>query len=323
MSTGDRKLAGKVDESKYFDILLSVFWLRPETALWRSLDIEAMRGFEFATPSLDLGCGDGIFSFIRAGGVFDISFDAFQSIENLEAFFDKVDIFDSSKPIDPVIKKPPIYQIDHGFDHKENLLRKAYALGLYKNLIVGDANQRLPFDDNSFCSVFSNILYWLDDPKTTLVEIKRILRPGGRCCIMLPNRTFPEFSFYYSLFVKDGNENFRFLEKMDRGRIADNIKHAKSYSEWLNIINSSGIKVIGHSMHLSKTVIQIWDIGLRPLFPVFHKMVLLIDKVSLLEIKKEWIGTLKMFLEPVFKMDDKLTQGVEPAFHCFILEKRE
>ncbi len=47
---------------------LNAFWLRPETALWRTLDVESMRDFEFVSPSLDLGCGDGTFSFVRGGG---------------------------------------------------------------------------------------------------------------------------------------------------------------------------------------------------------------------------------------------------------------
>jgi hypothetical protein len=38
-------------------------------------------------------------------------------------------------------------------------------------------------------------------------------------------------------------------------------------------------------------------------------------------IKQEWIETMKQFLEPLVKMDDRLGQGEEPAFHCYILEK--
>ena len=59
--------------------LLNVYWLRPETALWRSIDIEIMKDFEINGKSLDLGCGDGVLSFIRAGGKFDITFDDYQS----------------------------------------------------------------------------------------------------------------------------------------------------------------------------------------------------------------------------------------------------
>jgi hypothetical protein len=63
--------------SPTFHQLLNAFWLRPETAMWREVDIRAMASFEFRSPSLDLGCGDGLFSFIRAGGHFGVGFDAF------------------------------------------------------------------------------------------------------------------------------------------------------------------------------------------------------------------------------------------------------
>jgi hypothetical protein len=35
--------------------LLTIYWLRPETALWRHLDIKAMENFKFQSPSLDIG----------------------------------------------------------------------------------------------------------------------------------------------------------------------------------------------------------------------------------------------------------------------------
>lgn len=309
------------NQGSALDELLNVFWLRPETALWRSIDIDVMKDFEFRSPSLDMGCGDGIFSFIRAGGRFDPSFDAFQSLTNLEEFFNKVDIFDSfDSSLMPAIKKKPDYMIDYAFDHKDNLLKKAKTLGLYKNFITGDGNDKLPFEDSSLNTIFSNIVYWFDKPEETLQEIARVLKVGGRCCLMLPNNTFPEFCFYHDLYLKQKNEKFKFLEQLDRGRLAE-IKHAKSTSDWMKIIDMSGLKVVHHRMHLSKTVIQMWDIGLRPLFPVLHKMAAYIDSDKLMAIKKEFIETTKMFLEPINKLDGDLVQGVEPAFHCFILEK--
>jgi SAM-dependent methyltransferase len=164
-------------------------------------------------------------------------------------------------------------------------------------------------------------VYWLDKPEEVLKEIQRILKPGGSCCLMLPNRTFRDFSFYYNLYVKTKNKNFEFLEKLDRGRVAESIKQVKSSEEWLEIIAESGLEVVDHKRHLSKTVTQMWDIGLRPLFPVFYKMVSSIDKERVVDIKKEWIETLKIFLEPIARMDCELNPDDEPAFHCFILKK--
>jgi len=303
------------------DQLLNIYWLRPETALWRSIDIKIMEDFIFQSPSLDIGCGDGIFSFIRGGGEFANDFDAFQSMGSLDKYFDKVDVFDSwDTEIHPRITKAPDYLIDYGSDHKENLLKKAKTLNIYKNLLLGDANQKLPFEKNSFNSIFSNIIYWLEDPQLAFREICRILKPGGQCCVMLPNSTFHGFSFYHNLYVTRKQEQFAFLEALDRGRMSK-IKHAKSTDEWTRIIENAGLKIVQHKMHLSKTIIQIWDIGMRPLFPVLHKMISHLEAETLLENKKEWIQTIKMFSGPIAVMENQLNQGEEPAFHCFILEK--
>lgn len=308
--------------SATFEQLLNAFWLRPESALWREIDIRAMAPFEFRSPSLDLGCGDGIFSFVRAGGGLDESFDAFRAVADLDSFFDNVDVFDAfDEALSPVVTRRAAYAIDCGFDHKPNLLRKAAQLGLYRELKAGDANRLLPFPDQSFNSVFSNIVYWLDDPQVAIREIARVLRPGGQACLMLPNRTLPEFSFYNQLYVKTGDPDWSFLKMLDRGRFADNIRQARSGEAWEAMFEYAGLRVARHVSHLSKTVIQIWDIGLRPLFPVLRRMADSVAPDELPAIKREWVTTLRQFLEPMVRMDSGLGQGAEPAFHCYFLEK--
>ena len=302
--------------------LLNVFWLRPETALWREIDIRTMSAFEMRSPSLDVGCGDGTFSFIRAGGEFDRSFDAFRSVSQLDQFFKNVDVFDSfDENLSSAVAKPPKYQIDVGFDHKTNLLKKAGQLGLYRALKQGDANQSLPFPDASFNSVFSNIVYWLDSPQFVISEIARVLKPGGTACLMLPNITFPQFSFYNQLYVKGGDARWKFLEMLDRGRFADNIRQAKSQDEWQAIFEKAGLHVERHHSHLSKLVIQTWDIGLRPLFPVLLEMSNELSPEKHDSIKLKWIQTMKAFLEPLIEIDKSSPGEEQAAFHCFELRK--
>ena len=305
-----------------FDQLLNAFWLRPETALWRELDIAAMKNFHFESPSLDLGCGDGIFSFIRAGGCFSQEFDAFHSVSDLNKFFENVDVFDSFEPkVMPTLTREPRYKIDCAFDQKEKLLNKARTLKLYKKYVLGNANKPLPFPNASFRSLFSNIVYWLDDPAAVIEEIARVLKPGGQACLMLPNTTFKDFSLFNQLYVKTGDPDWSFLAKLDRGRFEDNIRQAKAAESWESLFSSAGLHVKMHKQHLSKTIIQVWDIGLRPLFPVLRKMADSLKPNHLGAIKSEWISTIKSFLEPLSRMDDRLRQGKDPAFHCYILEK--
>jgi len=302
--------------------LLNIFWLRPETALWREIDIRTMSAFEMRSPSLDLGCGDGGYSFIRAGGEFDMSFDAFRSVTQLDQFFQNVDIFDSfDESLSTAVTKPPKYQIDVGFDHKINLLKKAGQIGLYRSLKQGDANQSLPFPDASFNSIFSNIVYWLDSPEFVISEIYRIMKPGAVACLMLPNRTLPQFSFYNQLYVKGGDSHWKFLEMLDRGRFADNIRQAKSLAEWKAMFKQAGLEIKRHHTHLSKLTIQTWDIGLRPLFPVLLEMANELSPEKLVSIKEKWIQTMSAFIEPLIKIDKEISGDEEPAFHCFELRK--
>jgi SAM-dependent methyltransferase len=302
--------------------LLNVFWLRPETALWREIDIRTMQAFEIRSPSLDLGCGDGTFSFIRAGGEFDISFDAFRSVSQLDQFFQNVDVFDSyDEKLSSAVSKHPKYQIDVGFDHKINLLKKAGQLGLYRSLKQGDANQSLPFPDASFNSIFSNIVYWLDSPKFVISEISRILKPGGIACLMLPNITFPQFSFYNQLYKEGGDTRWKFLEMLDRGRFADNIRQAKSLAEWQAIFEQSGLKIERYHSHLSKLTIRVWDIGLRPLFPVLLEMTNELSSEKLITLKTKWMQTMMAFIEPLIEIDKAIPGNEQPAFHCFELRK--
>lgn len=302
--------------------LLSVFWLRPETAMWRELDIQAMRKFLMEEPSLDLGCGDGVFSFIRAGGEFESSFDAFEDIKDIRNYYEGRDVFDTFAPKkNNFIKKIPSYKITIGFDLKENLLKKANQLGFYKKIIQGDANRKLPFQDESFKSVFCNIMYWLDMPVTSLQEIQRILVPGGNVCLMLPNITIKDYSFFENFYNRTKNPKWKFLEKIDRNRFSSNIKHAKCLDEWSKLFFDSGFKIENHTMHLSKPIIQIWDIGMRPLFPILLECMRNINYEKKKDIKNQWIETISDFANPLINLDSDLISEYGAGFHCFQLRK--
>ena len=147
-------------ENRWLRPFLNVYWLRPENALWRSVNCMAMEDLEFPEPSLDLSCGDGMFSFLRAGGDFDRSFDIFRAVSNLDSFFQNVDIYDAtSADYSPPVTVSPAYRMTVGTDWKQNLLDKAAPLGFYRELKLHDNNEPLPFEDGAFRSIFSNSAY--------------------------------------------------------------------------------------------------------------------------------------------------------------------
>ncbi len=214
----------------YLKQFLNIYWLRPETALWRTLDCLAMQDVEFVSPIIDVGCGDGLLSFTRAGGCLSPEYDMYLQVDGLNSFFENVDIYNyynENNPA-PVLLKQTDYQIDMGLDHKESLLKKASSLGFYSEVKIADANRKLPLESSTYRTLFSNTLYWLENYQGALEEFNRILKDDGKAVLFVPNKTFKNYSFYQRLYVSKGDPRWEWLKLIDRGR-SENIKQCKSY----------------------------------------------------------------------------------------------
>lgn len=300
-------------EKTFLDAHLNVNWLRPESALWDAIASSVISEFPVRSPSLDLGCGNGIFSFITAGGAFSLDYDWYRNA-NPEGFWDNRDIYDNfTVPVrQNVIVKEPEYRMDYALDAKSNLLAQARALKFYRQAVHADANYPLPFHDGSFETVFSNILYWLNSAEQSLKEIKRILRPGGKGMICLQDPTFKEYCPSY----RWKELNSEVLRLLNRGR-SESSFWTMSYGEIAGVMATLGLKVVAHSRYLSTLTLRAWDIGLRPLSPVLIKMVQKLTEADRLSIKSEWIGIVRPFVAELYELDRKSTEHGGYHFICF------
>ncbi len=306
----------------YLRQFMKVFWLRPETALWRACDCMALNDVQFLSPMADVGCGDGLFSFTRAGGELDASYDMFSHVAGLDTFFDKVDIYNhfEESGIAPIVVRKPDYQFDIGVDHKEALLQKAFSLGLYKKVAQADANKSLPLEDNTYRTIFSNILYWLDDFPVTLTEMRRALTDDGKIILHVPNNTLRDYSFYQRLHVRTGDPKWEWLHLIDRGR-SDNIRQCLSYEEWSEIFKKAGLRIVHHRNYLSKLLLEAWDIGLRPISPFLIEMANEMAAERRKDIKLRWIEELLPLIRPFCTLQSPDDAAHPPGFHLFVLEK--
>jgi len=73
-----------------------------------------------------------------------------------------------------------------GLDQSEDMLSRARPLvgSVYEDVVRGEA-ERLPFEDGSFDALtFTYLLRYVDDPATTMRELARVVRPGGRVAML-------------------------------------------------------------------------------------------------------------------------------------------
>lgn len=238
-----------------YDELLSLNWLRPESAVVRFIEAEILFGFKkyLKYPVLDLGCGDGLFTSILFGGRINKMYDAYQSVD-----FSQKDVYNSytKLPADFIETKPG--KIGFGMDIKKNAMRKAKELNVYDEVRKGDV-RKIPFDNELVNSVFSNMIDDINekDLNSVFKQVHRVLKKGGHFVFTSPTERFREFLYYFNKGQK----------QRDRGRSA---WQPRSLSLWKKIFKKTSFEEIEVVEYGDTLMMHLWDTGFRPFF--YHLM---------------------------------------------------
>jgi len=313
-----------LDEQQRDELLgryLNVYWLRPENALWTVLRSLAWRRVVMHPPSADLSCGDGVFSFIHAGGAFGPAFDVFQEVGQLDRVTrENADMFDQAAgpAYRPEVVQRPGWAIDVGTDLKETLLSKAAALRFYGRLVRHDNNAPLPFGDGAFRSVYCNSAKWVRNIDLFLREIARVTRPDGVVVL----HTKLDAIARYTLAPFRDQLGRRVLEIIDRGRL-ETWPALASRATWERRFAEAGLEIVEVTPLASRTHAHIWDIGLRPIAPLLVRMANGLEPATRLAIKRDWIALLRELLAPLCRPEfDLFGDEYEPAEMQYVLRRR-
>ena len=294
---------------------LNAYWLRPESALWdciaaRHLGI-ALKG---RSDIVEVGIGNGFFSFLLFGGQFAPEFDWFYSVDT-RGFWSYADIFDHDSGISlgEFVTKAPDIRLSLGLDHKQTLLNQAARLGFVDELVQHDCNQPLPHS-RTYQTAYSNMLYWLNDPISAMHNIAQILEPGGQLITVFPNSDFYRSCASYAR--KDP-----LWTLLNRGR-ANHIMWHMDISEFERVIQDGGVFELTSAIrYLAPLTLKAWDIGLRPLSVPLIKMANALTPETRREIKAEWCDTLEQFAEPLLMNEIELGASTG-GYNLVVLSKK-
>jgi SAM-dependent methyltransferase len=289
---------------------LNAYWLRPENAMWMALRSEALSEVSLVGPSADFCCGDGIFTFIHAGGVLDPSFDVFcvtkvevEKNHEQDGSAAQHDMFDCvSAAYDPKVLSQPDFLIDVGMDLKTSLLERAKRLQFYKRSLIHDCNERLPFENEVLQTIYCNSAYWLREIDPFLREIARVLQPGGKAVLHVKLDAMRQCNL--GEFKSEFGEKFLNLITGDR---LDNWVTLSDQATWERRFAQARLTIESKRTLATTTHARLWDVGLRPISPMLIRLANSGNARTRVEVKRDWVALMHDLILPL--CDSALSLG--------------
>ena len=128
---------------------LSLYFLKPFDAINDTLTSSLIHRLDWDGEVVELGSGDGEFSYVMHGGTFPIWYDRY-----LDTDLSKNDIFDTHKDDKLTTTKVLNYpNITLSIDARENHVKKIKEIGFSKDAICS-SYEDLPLDDESIEKIF-------------------------------------------------------------------------------------------------------------------------------------------------------------------------
>lgn len=152
------------------------------------------------------------------------------------------------------------HPLDVGLDPWWSPLMEARTRSAYRLLLRSDGT-KIPFPDGSFSSVVSNsVLEHITHLDQVLVEIARVIRPGGIFVFCVPNHRFPKLLLGTQTFHRLGLKNAadwysRFFNRISRHQ------HTDSFTVWKKRMDYAGFRIEKHWDYFPANALHRMEVG--------------------------------------------------------------
>ena len=238
----------------------SLYFLKPNDAVNDTLTSSLLYRLDWTGPIVEIGSGDGVFSYLMHGGEFPLWFDRY-----LLTDLSKQDIYDSHQVdvLHPAIRLE-YPNITLAIDAKQSHVNKIAEIGFAKQAQLA-SYEYLPLPSGSVAKVFYYTPHGLQDHNAAIKEAARILAPGGRMLILLFDSRI-ESSFICNRLAKflPGAVG-RYFARLDNGRHDEIMGLAKSTQQWDQFFFNQGFVIEKEESGLSPFAWKIYDTQTRPI----------------------------------------------------------
>ena len=239
---------------------LNIYFLKPNDAVNDTITASLLSNFEWSGNFLEIGSGDGMFSYVMHGGKFPIEFDRYRMTD-----FQKTDIYDNhQKSILLTSKKLSGPIIEVAVDAKRAHVEKIREIKFAKNA-VQCAYEKLPFGDKHFDKIFIYTPHGLRDFNDLMNEAVRVLSPCGSMFILVYDSAFRRAFLCKWLSKKLTGKLSDYFKFLDNNRYEELTGMSKSRVEWKNHFVSRGLSIEQCFSGLNHFGWMLYDIQTRPM----------------------------------------------------------
>ena len=245
----------------------SLYFLKPFDAVNDTLTASLISRLNWSGEFVEIGSGDGVYSYIMHGGNFPLWFDRY-----LLTDLTQNDIYDTHRySVLPCVQPLVFPDIQKAIDAKQSHVVKIKEIGFAKEAICSPY-ENLPLPSDSVETIFYYTPHGLKDHSQAINEAHRILKPGGRMLILLYDSRFKRAFLCHRLsrFFKGFLGSY--FKRLDNGRYDEITNLSKPPEDWLGFFSSHGFSVQKCHAGLSSFAWRVYDTQTRPLLKVLIKL---------------------------------------------------
>lgn len=289
---------------------LNVYYLKPFDAVNDTITSDLLLKFKWENNYLEVGSGDGMFSFIMHGNSFPLWFDRYRNVNLSEK-----NIFKSQYKKFPEFKKKYSIRPSCSIDARNHHIISINKIGFSKS------SQKSNYENFKYKKKSENLIFFytphgLKNYEKSMKNIVPILKNKGRIILLLNLENSLNNFICYKL-SKNNNIFKNFFKNLDNGRFNETRKISKSFNQWTILFGRNNLKIKNFYTGLSSLTWIINDIQTRPVLKLLIRFFNIFPESIRTVLKLMWMIVFYPVIIITYFFGSKISQNKQTD-NCYV-----